>query len=316
MVLNVATLVANFVDWLPPAGAVGGAVGGIDEELALVAAAADGGVPLTLRNGGAGDVGGVAVRTALLAETSSVGVGPFAHGVQETVGLEDHGTTVAFALDEIGIPAAIGVSFAGRHGVVTEVASELAGFSHLVDFADREGVAVGDEGGEGGEVLALNTRACTDASGGRSIPVAVDVSQARSAIGVAIVARTHADEIEGRIREQGSRVHGVGPNAAAVSVASRSVEVLAADAFANGGDEPALPLTARVVGAGADGGLTLARDIAFSSVPVPVAVGVGIAGGDILILLTAGTLALAVHPFASSGEGPADGLVGDETAGR
>lgn len=316
LVLDVAALLAGLADGVPPARGVLGAVGGVVEEVALIAAAIGVVVPLALAVVGAGFVGGETVGAAIdaLAATTAGSSLPFAHGLKKTVGFEDHGTASAGANLEIGIPGAVGVGVAGSEGSVANAALELAGLGDLVDFAIGVLHAVVLELLVGGVVLTFDTDTGADAGGGGGIPQAVDVFDAGSALGVAEVAGAHADDREGRVGKHGSGVHCVGPDAAAIVEALSLVEVLSADALAEGSCEPRLPLAASVLNAGVGGGLALAGLVALASLPVPEAGGVGVAAINGAVLLGALHLALVLVPFAGASEGPAESLVGDEAA--
>ena len=314
LILDVTSLLASQTLGIPPASSEASTVGGILEELTLVAAAVGVLIPFTLRVVGASFVVSVAVRAAIQAFTSSRHGIPFAHGVKETVTFVEHGGASTLALVEIRIPRAVRISVAGRLRVVTETTLEFAHFVGLVDFADGVLHAIVLELLVSGVILTFNTNTVTSTFTSGSIPSTVKIFLAGSASGVAELARTHADDVERRVGHFGGFIHGVGPDAASIVVTSSAVGVLSADALADGSSEPSLPFTARVFTASVQRSLAFAALIALSSLPVPEAVGVGIASINSAVLLTTLLLALSLEPFASTSEGPAESGVGDEGA--
>lgn len=118
----------------------------------------------------------------------------------------------------------------------------------------------------------------------------------------------------GSVGQLGRGVHGVGPEAAAISNTSGLVGVLRADALAEGSSEPLLPFAASVFVTRVKSVLALARLVALASLPVPEAFSVTIAARNGAVLLLALHLTLGVVPFASTSKGPAESLVGNEAA--
>jgi hypothetical protein len=315
LVLDVTTLAADLLLGFPPAASVASTVGGVVEELTLVTAAVGVTVPFTLSVVGTSVVVGVAVRTAVDTLTLARHGVPFAHGVEKTVSFVDHGGASTLTLVEIPIPSTILIGVARSLGVVAVAASKFTSFRDLVDFAIGDSQAIVLELLESGVVEALDTNTLADTGSGGRVPHTVERFLTRGFGAVTDLARAEAEVLDGSIRHLGSLVHGVAIEARAVTFTSRLVEVLTADALTDGSSEPLLPFATRVFLAGVEVVLTFARFVTLSSLPVPEAGSIGIAGVDVEVLLTTLLLALVVVPFASASEGPAESLILDEGAG-